>query len=108
VADSFHTKPLRRFLQTVDRYQVLGLSLDKIRIFEGDCHSLHEIDPAPGVPRTITEALGAELTESSSTVASYDQPPSRPQPWQRRPRAMQGPEAVRPEKLLDVIGLRRR
>ena len=25
VADSFHTKPLRRFLQSVGRYQVLGL-----------------------------------------------------------------------------------
>lgn len=34
VANSFHTKPLRRFLQSVDRYQVLGLSLDKIRLFE--------------------------------------------------------------------------
>jgi hypothetical protein len=33
--DSFHTKPLRRFLQSVDRYQVLALSLHDIRIFEG-------------------------------------------------------------------------
>ena len=30
VADSFHTKPLRRFLQSAGRYQVLGLSLHKI------------------------------------------------------------------------------
>ena len=29
------------------------------------------IDPAPGVPRTISEALGDELTESHLTVASY-------------------------------------
>ncbi len=29
VANSFHTKPLRRFLQSVDRYQVLGLSLQE-------------------------------------------------------------------------------
>ncbi len=71
VADSFHTKPLRRFLQSVGRYQVLGLSLHKIQVFEGNRDVLDEIDPAPGVPRTITEALGAELTEPRQTVASY-------------------------------------
>jgi len=71
VADSFHTKPLRRFLQSVGRYQVLGLSLQKIQLFEGNRDTLDKIDPAPEVPRTITEALGAELTESHETVASY-------------------------------------
>ncbi len=71
VADSFHTKPLRRFLQSVDRYQVLGLSLRRIQLFEGNRDALDEIDPAPGVPRTMTEALGDELTDSHSTVASY-------------------------------------
>ena len=71
VADSFHTKPLRRFLQSVGRYQVLGLSLHKIQLFEGNRDVLDEIDPAPGVPRTITEVLGDELTESHRTVASY-------------------------------------
>jgi hypothetical protein len=71
VADSFHTKPLRRFLQSVDRYQVLGLSLDKIRLFEGNRHALDELDLAPGVPRTISDALGAELTAPHQTVASY-------------------------------------
>ena len=71
VADSFHTKPLQRFLQSVGRYQVLGLSLDTIQLFEGNRDALDEIDPAPGVPRTITEALGDELTEPHSTVASY-------------------------------------
>jgi Bacterial archaeo-eukaryotic release factor family 3 len=38
-------------------YQVLGLSLQKIQLFEGNRDALDEIDPAPGVPRTITEAL---------------------------------------------------
>lgn len=71
VADSFHTKPLLRFLQSVDRYQVLGLSLHKIRLFEGNRHALDEVDLVPGVPRTITEALGKELTEPHQTVASY-------------------------------------
>ena len=71
VADSFHTKPLRRFLQSVGRYQVLGLSRQKIHLFEGNRDVLDEIEPAPGVPRTITEALGDELSEPHQTVASY-------------------------------------
>jgi hypothetical protein len=71
VANSFHVKPLRRFLQYVGRYQILGLSLNKIKLFEGDLGSLEEIEPAPEVPQTITDALGAELTESHQTVASY-------------------------------------
>ena len=71
VADSFHTKPLRRFLQSAGRYQVLGLSLHKIQLFEGERDVLDEIAPAPGVPRTMTEALGNRLTDPHSTVASY-------------------------------------
>jgi hypothetical protein len=71
VADSFHTKPLRRLLQSVDRFQVLGLSLHEMRLFEGNRDALDEIDLAPGVPRTITEALGSELTDPHQTVAAY-------------------------------------
>jgi hypothetical protein len=71
VADSFHTKPLRRFLQTVGRYQVLGLSLQRIQLFEGNRDVLDEIELAPGVPRTINEALGDELTEPHLNVHSY-------------------------------------
>jgi hypothetical protein len=71
VADTFHTKPLRRFLQSVDRYQVLGLSLQEIQLFEGNRDAIDEIDPAPGVPRSIGEALGDELTDPHRTVASY-------------------------------------
>lgn len=71
VADSFHTKPLRRILQSADRYQVLGLNLHEIKLFEGDRDSVEEIDLADSVPRTIAEALGEELTEAHQTVASY-------------------------------------
>ncbi len=71
VADSFHTKPLRRILQSTGRYQVLGLSLHKLRLFEGDRDAIAEIELAPGVPKTITDALGDELSEPHHTVASY-------------------------------------
>jgi hypothetical protein len=71
VADSFHLKPLRRFLQSGGRYQILGLSLHEIHLYEGNRDALDEIELAAGVPRTITEALGDELTEPHQTVASY-------------------------------------
>lgn len=71
VADSFYIRPLRRFLQSVDHYQILGLSLQKIQLFEGNRDTLNEVDTALGVPLSISEALGAELTEPHQTVASY-------------------------------------
>jgi hypothetical protein len=71
VADSFHTKPLIRIRQSVDRYQVLGLSRHEIKLFEGTRDALDAIELSPDVPGTITEALGAELTEPHTTVASY-------------------------------------
>jgi len=91
VADSFHTKPLLRLLQSADRFQVLALNLHEIKLFEGNRDALNEIDLAPEirderfkvivasggeidlapqVPRTLTEALGEELTEPHQTVAS--------------------------------------
>ncbi len=54
----------------MDRYQILGLSLGRIQLFEGNRDALDEIDLAPGVPRTLTEALGDELTEPYSSVTS--------------------------------------
>jgi hypothetical protein len=68
VADSFHTKPLLRIIQSADRYQVLGLSRGAIKLFEGNRDALDEIDLAPEVPRTMTDALGEELTEPHQTV----------------------------------------
>jgi hypothetical protein len=74
VADSFHTKPLRRLLQSVDRYQVLALTRHEVELFEGNRDAIDRVELAPGVPRTITEALGEELSEPHQTVASYNGP----------------------------------
>ncbi len=71
VASNFHVKPLRRLLQSIGQYQVLGVSLKNIQLFEGNRDSLDEIAVAPGVPRTMIEALGSELTEPHQIVASY-------------------------------------
>jgi hypothetical protein len=71
VARSFHIKPLIRIIQSADRYHVLGLSRRAVKLYEGNRDALDEIEPAPGVPRTITQALGEELSEPHQTVASY-------------------------------------
>ncbi len=71
VADSFHTKPLRQYLQSVDNYHVLCLTLHDIRLFEGNRHSLTKVKLTADIPKTLTEALGDELSDSHSTVASY-------------------------------------
>ncbi len=70
-ADSFHIKPLIRILQSADRYQVLGVSRDSFRLFEGNRDVLDEIEPHDSIPRTMTAALGKETTDEHHTVASY-------------------------------------
>jgi len=71
VADSFHIKPLLRILQSADRYQVLSLNRREIKLFEGNRDNLYEVDLDPRIPRTITEALGEELTEPHHSVGSF-------------------------------------
>jgi hypothetical protein len=60
-ADSFHVKPLLRIAQSADRFQVLGLQRDRLRLFEGNRDGLYPLD-VPGVPATVTEALGESFT----------------------------------------------
>ncbi len=50
---------------------MLGLSLHDYHIYEGNRHSLTALELAPGIPKNIKEALGVELTDKYSTVASY-------------------------------------
>jgi len=71
VTDSFHTKPLRRWLQSTGRYQVLTLSLHEGHLYEGDRNSLDALAFWAGVAPTMTAALGDELTEQHGTVCSY-------------------------------------
>lgn len=48
VADSFHTKPLMRITQSVDQFQILGLSRDSFKLFEGNRDSVMEVHLADG------------------------------------------------------------
>lgn len=63
VADSFHIKPLIRFVQSADRYHVLGVSRQKISFFEGNRDALEEVDLDPAVPRIPSEAPRGEAKE---------------------------------------------
>lgn len=71
VADSFHTKPLRKYLQSLENYHVLGLNLHGICLFEGNRHSLIEVKFSDDIPKTITDALGDESSERNLTYGFY-------------------------------------
>lgn len=81
VANSFHVKPLWRILQSADRFQILAVSRESIKLFEGNRDALDEIEPAPGVPRTIKDALGEELTEPHRVVSSHGGVGNGHNPW---------------------------
>jgi hypothetical protein len=68
VADSFHLKPLMRLQQATDRYQVLGISRNAFRLFEGNHEALDELAPDSRIPTTMSAALGDELTEKHQTI----------------------------------------
>lgn len=73
---SFLTKPLLRFLQD-GRFQVLALSRTRIALYEGDGRMLRAIEPPPGVPRTLEDALGTEIRERDADNYAYDGPGGR-------------------------------
>lgn len=58
VAESLHFKPLLRILQSADRYQVLGLSRQAARLFEGNRDVVDEVELDAAVPRTAAAVVG--------------------------------------------------
>lgn len=76
VADTWHVKPLFRLHQTTDSFQVLCLTREWVRLYEGNRDVLDEVELAEGVPHSITDALGDELTEPYQKVSTYGMGPS--------------------------------
>lgn len=70
VADTFHVAPLRRVVQSSDRYQVLCVTRDGARVFEGNRDALDEVE-GEAFPADCETALGNHRTEPHQTVASY-------------------------------------
>lgn len=60
MAGSFHVKPLIRILQSADRYYVLGVDRDRVRLFEGNRDQLDEVDLPEGFPCTSQAVLGEQ------------------------------------------------
>ncbi|MFC3199024.1 hypothetical protein ACFOET_15475 [Parapedobacter deserti] len=72
VADSAHTKPLLKYLQTSDRYHVLVLTTNTAQLYEGNRYRLDEVDlSGPDVPESMIDALDHELRDLHATLAAY-------------------------------------
>jgi hypothetical protein len=71
VADSFHVKPLLRILQSADRYHVLGLNRQGIRLFEGNRDALDEVELSAEVSDAIAEATREDDTRPAPAVWTH-------------------------------------
>jgi hypothetical protein len=72
VADRFQTKQLIKAFQSIDQYQLLGLSSDSFALYHGNQNGIEQIHLAPGTPSTMEEVLGNQLTDSYLTQGSYN------------------------------------
>jgi hypothetical protein len=68
VADSFHTKPLLRILQSADHFHILALDAERMRLFEGNRDAVDEVEVRDGVPTRLTDVT-AEREATPSDVA---------------------------------------
>jgi len=71
VADSFHTKPLLRLLQSADRYHILGVDRQQASVYEGNRYALDEVELAPGFPRTAVDVVGVRQGAPERTKRAY-------------------------------------
>lgn len=71
VADSFHTKPLMRIVQSADSYQILGLSRTAFSVYEGNRDALDKMEPVEGLPYTADEQLGQETDDREGAHRAY-------------------------------------
>jgi len=67
VASSFALRPLLGALHRHARYRVLAVSVKRVAHFEGESEDLREV-PLLGVPASLSDALGDELTEKEFRV----------------------------------------
>lgn len=70
VADSYHTKPLIRILQSTDRYQVLCLTRQSAKLYEGNRDALDPVD-LTDVPTALTDVKILDRSVPDQPVGSY-------------------------------------
>ncbi len=71
VADSLHIKPLLKIFQSVEKYQLLGLSGTEFNLYEGNKYGIKKIKIMQGVPTTLEEVLGNQHTEPSTNHSKF-------------------------------------
>ncbi len=71
VANSFHIKPLLQAFQSLENYQILGLSRENFSLYQGNRNGFHEIKIDPDTPRTMQDVLGDQLSDSYLSHGSY-------------------------------------
>lgn len=69
VGRSFRVRPILQAAQLEFGYRVLAVSSNQVSLFEGDVHGLRAI-PANGVPGSLEEALGTQLSSGTSQYHS--------------------------------------
>ncbi len=70
VANSFHIKPLLRYLQSADRFQVLALTRDSAMVFEGNRYALDAEPMTDDFPSRREQVVEPPRTEPGVSVAS--------------------------------------
>lgn len=100
VADGFRIVPLLYALQAPDRFQILALRRDQVRLYEGNRYAIDRIELTQ-VPSTIEEALGQKLTEPHQTVASYGEGARAPHAAHGQPRMYHGHGSKKDEVDID-------
>ncbi|WP_341864173.1 hypothetical protein [Gymnodinialimonas sp. 57CJ19] len=71
VAESFHTKPLVRVLQSSDRYHILGLNRRSATLFEGNRFAVDVMPTDDRFPASIEAVTGTFAGEPERTKRSH-------------------------------------
>jgi len=73
VGDRFYTMPLKKYLQSADRFHVLVLSANEAKLYEGNRYQIDELALTENddIPATMIDALDHELRDLHATLASY-------------------------------------
>lgn len=74
VADTFHTKPLFRFLRTNSVYYVLAISQNEVTLYHGSSYGAEPVE-LRALPADLSAALGAsELDEHQRSIVAHGGP----------------------------------
>ncbi|NLA72057.1 MAG: hypothetical protein GX850_06530 [Clostridiaceae bacterium] len=71
VSNSFHVKPLLQTFQSLENYQLLGLSRENFVLYQGNRYGFQEVEIDPDIPRTMTDVLGDQLSGSHLSHGTY-------------------------------------